>query len=503
MLACIQRRQNLSSQRLACTPKSLDVQPPPLLLSVPPLQPHTHKGEPASMISRYPSPAELDAFAQKTANSPLSIKIFPSDVRVPQHKQLNKTVNGLDTTGQRYSPYSHPYSGGYQGLLAILKASVVVKGVVKNSEGKRTKHANTKTSVAPYNNPLNNGYTARHGHKAYHISSCKPPDVPIETLCSSTGMASGDQRLAPQSELAEVQSLMRQMSRVSHSQALQLGGEARASPSLQAVAAVAHSDSDFVLGVPPQSSLAFTGAVIPTQSADIAKAGYLEKGDYAVWQHKHQIQQQPYQQGAVRMYSVSNSAQRHRAAEAGQPPETCLPLACSSQLSYRPHPASVGAGRERVSGSSLNCAGMQEEFSVGQYFAPLWDSVVATPNSDCYTSQVLATGTCAARPRDLGLSHPHLHPNRHQHHHPQLRPPFPLHTQAYSTDQNLCCVLPSSSLCHAAVLSSSLQSLECLISEIHPPCIKERMLGRGYEAMGMPQLLEHHQQTHIQLPVYR
>lgn len=471
-------------------------------------------GESASMISRYPSPAELDAFAQKTANSPLSIKIFPSDVRVPQHKQLNKTVNGLDTTGQRYSSYSHPYSGGYQGLLAIVKASVVVKGVVKNSEGRRTKHANTQTSVAPYNNPLNNDYTVRHGHKAYHISSCKPPDVPIETLCSNAGMASGDRSLAPQSELAEVQSLMRQMSRVPHSQALQLGGEARASPSLQAVAAVAHSDSDFVLGVPPQSSLAFTGAVIPTQSADIAKAGYLEKGDYTVWQHKHQIQQQqPYQQGAVRMYSVSNSAQGHRAAEAGQPPETCLPLRCSSQLSYRPPPASVGTGQERVSGSSLNRAAMQE-FSVGQYFAPLWDGVVATPNSDCYTSQVLATGTCAARPRDLGLSHLHLHPNRHQHQHhhhhhhpqrhqPQLHPPLPPHSQAYSTDQNLCCGLPSSSLCHAAVLSSSLQSLECLISEIHPPCIKERMLGRGYEAMGMPQLLEHHQQTHIQLPVYR
>ncbi|XP_044190617.1 protein FAM222A isoform X1 [Thunnus albacares] len=524
MLACIQRRQNLSSQRLACTPKSLDVPPPPLLLPV--LQPRTHKdyslvpslamiptdlqrdlGEPASMISRYPSPAELDAFAQKTANSPLSIKIFPSDVRVPQHKQLNKTVNGLDTTGQRYSPYSHPYSGGYQGLLAIVKASVVVKGVVKNHEGRRTKHANTQTSVAPYNNPLNNGYTARHGHKVYHISSCKPPDVPIETLCSSAGMASGDQSLAPQSELAEVQSLMREMSRVPHSQALQLGGEARASPSLQAVAAVAHSDSDFVLGVPPQSSLAFTGAVLPTQSADVAKAGYLEKGDYRVWQHKHQIQPQPYQQGAVRMYS---GAPGHRAADTGvgQSPETGLPLACPSQLSYRLHPPSVGAGQERDSGSSLNCAAMQGEFSVGQYFAPLWDGVVATPNSDCYTSQVLATGTCAARPRDLGLSHPHphLHANRHhQHHHhhpqrhqPQLHPPPLPHAQAYNA-----CGLPSSSLCHAAVLSSSLQSLECLISEIHPRCIKEHMLGRGYEAMGMPQLLEHHQQTHIQLPVYR
>lgn len=445
------------------------------------------------MVSRYPSPAELDAFAQKTANSPLTIKIFPSDVRVPQHKQLNKTVNGLDTTGQRYSPYSHPHSGGYQGLLAVVTASVVVKGVVKTSEGKRTKHGNPQTSVAPYNNPLNNGYTVRHGHKAYHISSCKPPDVPTETLCSTPGMASRDQRLPPHSELAEVQSLMRQMSRVPNSQALQLGGEARASPSLQAVAAVAHSDSDFILGVPPQSSLAFTGAVLPTQTADTAQAGYLTRGDYTVWQHKAQLQQ-PYQQGAMRMYGGNN-----RAAEAGvgQSPETCLPLSCSSQLSYRWHPGNPSAGQERVGTSSLNRASMQRDQAVGQYFAPHWDN----PNSDCFTSQVLATGTCSARPGDVRLSH--LQPNSHQHHQPQLPPPLPPHTQAYSTDQNLCCGLPSFSLCHAAVLSSSLQSLECLISEIHPPCIKERMLGRGYEAIGMPQLLEHQQQTHIQLPVYR
>ncbi|CAF99234.1 unnamed protein product [Tetraodon nigroviridis] len=40
MLACIQRRQNLSSQRLACTPKSLNVPSPP-----PPPQPCARKGE--------------------------------------------------------------------------------------------------------------------------------------------------------------------------------------------------------------------------------------------------------------------------------------------------------------------------------------------------------------------------------------------------------------------------------------------------------------------------
>nr|XP_040053207.1 protein FAM222A [Gasterosteus aculeatus aculeatus]XP_040053208.1 protein FAM222A [Gasterosteus aculeatus aculeatus]XP_040053209.1 protein FAM222A [Gasterosteus aculeatus aculeatus]XP_040053211.1 protein FAM222A [Gasterosteus aculeatus aculeatus]XP_040053212.1 protein FAM222A [Gasterosteus aculeatus aculeatus] len=495
MLACIQRRQNLSLQNLACVPKSLDVPPPPLLLSVPPLQPCAHKGKPAPMISRYPSPAELDAFAQRTAKSPLSIKIFQSEVRVPQHKQLNKTVNGLDTTGQHHSPYSHQHSGGHRGLLAVIKASVAVKGVVKSCEGRRTKHASAHATLLPYDNPLNNSYAARHGHKAYHTSSCKPRDVPVEALC-----ASREPSLAPQSELAEVQSLMRQMSRVPHSQAPQLGGEARASPSLQAVAAVAHSDSDFGPGVPPQSGLAFTGAaVLPTQSADVAKAGYLEKGDYAMWQHKHQIQQQPYQQGAVRMYSLSNR----------ESPGTCLPLPCSSsQLPYRPH-------REPDGGSAL-----KREFSVGQYYAPLWDGVVAAPHSDRYASQVLeaaaAAGTRASRLGDLGLPlpHPRLHAG-HRHHfapparrQPQLHPPVPPpHARPYGTDQNPCCGAPGSSVCHAAVLgsgsSSCLQSLECLISEIQPPCIKERMLGRGYEAMGMPQLLEHQQQAHIQLPVYR
>ncbi|KAM4532996.1 protein FAM222A-like isoform 1-T3 [Fundulus diaphanus] len=496
MLACIQRQQNFSSQHLACTPKSFDVSPSSLLLPVPPLQACTRKGEPGSMISRYPSPAELDAFAQKTANSPLTIKIFPSDVRVPQHKQLSKTVNGLDTTGQRYSPYSHPHTGGYQGLLAVVKASVVVKGVLKSSEGRRTKHMNSQTSVAPYNNPLNNSCTVRHRHEAYNTSSCKPPDVPIEALCSTAGIASRDQSLAPQPELAEVQSLMRRMSRVPHSQAPQLGGEARASPSLQAVAAVAHSESDFVFGVPPQSSRAFAGAVLPTQSADMAKTGYLEREDYAVWQHKAQMQ--PYLQEAVGMYGVSNGTRSCRTGEAGvSSPETRLPLPCSSQLPYRQHLGNVGAA-------------VTKEQTVKQYFAPLWDN----SSSDGYSSQVMGPNSCASRPRHVGVSHPHLHLSGHQPNQPQLHPPVPPHhfnqhvhhlhhhAQAYSTEQNLSCGLPTFSLCHARVLSSSLQSLECLISEIQPPCIKERMLGRGYEAIGgMPPLLEH--QQHMQLPVYR
>lgn len=474
MLACIQRRQSFSSQHLDCAAKSVLPSAPPLLLPVPQPQPASAKGDRASTVSRYPSPAELDAFAQKNGSSPLTIKIFQSEVRVPQHKQLNKTVNGLDTTGQSYSSY--PYTGGYQGLLAIVKASVTIKGVVKNSDGKRTKHV--QASAAPYNNPINNSY--RHGHKAYHNSSCKSSDVPTDTLCSSTRVASGDHSLPPHSELAQVQSLMRQMSRNPHSQAPQLGGEARASPSVQAVAAVA-----------PQSGVTFAGAVLSTQTADMAKAVYLDKANYRSWQ-----QTQQYQQRAGRMYGAGSGVQ------VGQSPESGMSLGYPSQLPYRLHPPSV---QERVSGSSLNC--MQGDFSTGPYYVPLWDNnITATPNSDSgYHSQV---GICAGRPGDVSLSNHHpkchqLHP--HQTHHPALHT-HPHSQQAYSADQNLTGGLPTSSLCQAAVLSSSLQSLECLISEIHPPCIKERMLGRGYQAMGMPLLLEHHhhhQQSHIQLPVYR
>ncbi|XP_067107067.1 protein FAM222A-like [Osmerus mordax] len=491
MLACVQRRQNLSSQRLVCAPKILEA--PPLTIQLPPLpsQSTSRKHELASMApSRYPSAAELDAFAQKTASSPLSIKIFPSNIRVPQHKQLNRTVNGLDTTGPRYSPYS----GGYQGLLATVKASVLGPGVVKTSEGKRTKHSPEQTAVAPYNP------ASRHGLKAFH----RPPNGPGVTAPSHLVPATSAVSGTGQTVALGPQGMLRQMGRQPHSQALPRGGGAQASPFLQAVAAVACSDSGFPLGAPAQSGLAYSGAVLPTQSADIAKAGYLDAVDYGMWQQYHQ--------GALRMYGNSRGSSGG-GATVSRSPETCLPLACSSQLSYRPHPLSTGGeggGAERVSSSPLNCAAMHGEFSVGQYFAPPWNSLLVTPDSDCYTSQEMLPGSSMARPRDMGLSHPHPHPHPSQHPHPGLRH-LP-HPQAYSTDQSLglCCGVAGSSLCHASVLSSSLQSLECLISEIHPPCIKERMLGRGYNAAGLPHLLDypphqHPQQltSHIQLPVFR
>lgn len=73
--------------------------------------------------AQYPTPAELDAYAKKVANNPLTIKIFPSNVKVPQRKHLRRTVNGLDTSSQRYSPYPTQVSTR-TGLLAIVKVPV-------------------------------------------------------------------------------------------------------------------------------------------------------------------------------------------------------------------------------------------------------------------------------------------------------------------------------------------------------------------------------------------
>ncbi|KAE8292125.1 Protein FAM222A [Larimichthys crocea] len=177
MLACLQRRQNPPPQHPVCASKTLE--PPQALGRKCELVVPTHS-------PRYPTAAELDAYAQKTANSPLSIKIFPTNIRVPQHKHLNRTVNGYDTTGQRYSPYPHLHTGGYHGLLAIVKASsssssststfVPSKGVLKNSEGRRTKLSPAHIAVAPYPPPSSSTLASGHGQMVYHTGPSKPPE---------------------------------------------------------------------------------------------------------------------------------------------------------------------------------------------------------------------------------------------------------------------------------------------------------------------------------------
>lgn len=186
---------------------------------------------------RYPSAAELDAYAQKTANNPLSIKIFPTNIRVPQHKHLNRTVNGYDTTGQRYSPYPQLHTGGYHGLLAIVKVSSSssssflpsTKGVLKNSEGRRTKLSPAQIAVAPYPPPNSSTLGHCHGQIVYHTGPPKPTEAttlsvpPNVTVASSVIPVAGGRglNLPPQSNLPSIQSIIYQINQHCQAQALQ------------------------------------------------------------------------------------------------------------------------------------------------------------------------------------------------------------------------------------------------------------------------------------------
>lgn len=517
MLACLQRRQNPPPQHHpSCASKSLE--PPQALVRKCELVVPMHS-------PRYPSVAELDAYAQKTANSPLSIKIFPTNIRVPQHKHLNRTVNGYDTTGQRYSPYPHFHTGGYHGLLAIVKASsssssssstfAPIKGVLKNSEGRRTKLSPAQIAVAPYPPPSSSTLANGHGQMVYHPGPSKPPEgpglavPPNVTVAGSVIPVNGGRGLAlhPQSNLPSIQSIIHQINQHCQAQALQQvcpgGGIVSSNPSpskqgsvVMGVSSTSSSGGGYVTGMASQPNLVYTGAGMAAQGSEGgAKGGAYPDGmDYILWQKQQQ------HQAVLRMYSGGSGG----GGAISKSPETCLPggglmAAQVSSSSSRPYhltaSASGGAGGlDKVSSSPLNCVGMHGNFSVGQYFAPPWNSVLVTPDSDCYNPQDLL-GTSAAGPntghREMGYAHHHNHHHHHHHHHP-----------AIDSGGGLCCSLPSKSLCNTSVLSSSLQSLEYLINDIHPPCIKEQMLGKGYETVSVPRLLDH-QHAHIRLPVYR
>ncbi|KAK1882709.1 Protein FAM222B [Dissostichus eleginoides] len=108
----------------------------------------------------FPTPAELDAFAKKVANNPLTIKIFPNSVKVPQRNHVRRTVNGLDTSGQRYSPY--PSSQAKAGLLAVIKGPTV-KGILKDFDGSRAR-LHTEVVMNPHTGPYQVASTSTLNH---------------------------------------------------------------------------------------------------------------------------------------------------------------------------------------------------------------------------------------------------------------------------------------------------------------------------------------------------
>ncbi|CAJ1064866.1 protein FAM222B-like [Xyrichtys novacula] len=136
---------------LACLPASGD--PTVRLLSRSQMNTGLQKWETTQKMrsASYPTPAELDAYAKKVANNPLTIQIFPNSVKVPQRKHIRRTVNGLDTSSssQRHSPYPSQVSSS-RGLLAVLRAPA--KGVIKDSDGSRARQLH-KAVMNPHSGP--------------------------------------------------------------------------------------------------------------------------------------------------------------------------------------------------------------------------------------------------------------------------------------------------------------------------------------------------------------
>ncbi|KAK7925686.1 hypothetical protein WMY93_007996 [Mugilogobius chulae] len=131
----------------------------------------------------FPTPSELDAYAKKVANNPLTIKIFPNSIKVPQRNHVRRTVNGLDTSGQRYSPYPSTQPSSKAGLLAIVKGPPV-KGIVKDYDGSRARlhpDINMNAHAGPYqvgpNSTLNHHPTPHTLPRPPHNMSL-PQDLP-------------------------------------------------------------------------------------------------------------------------------------------------------------------------------------------------------------------------------------------------------------------------------------------------------------------------------------
>ncbi len=152
--------------------------------------------------AHYPTPAELDAYAKKVANKPLTINIFPNSVKVPQRKHIRRTVNGLDTSSQRYSPYP-PQVNTQTGLLAIVK--VPVKGILKDIEGGRARFL-PKLIMNPHSGLYTIPSTLNVPHTVPHIQT----PLGQKSLAHSQALQAHPHSLQQKSRLQPQQSLAHQ-----------------------------------------------------------------------------------------------------------------------------------------------------------------------------------------------------------------------------------------------------------------------------------------------------
>lgn len=123
----------------------------------------------------YPTPAQLDAYAKKVANNPLTIQIFPNSIKVPQRKHIRRTVNGLDTSlsSQRHSPYPTQVSSN-RGLLAVLRAPS--KDIIKEPSSGRARQLH-KAIMNPHNGSYAAHSTLNLSQSAHNLRCSSQPVV--------------------------------------------------------------------------------------------------------------------------------------------------------------------------------------------------------------------------------------------------------------------------------------------------------------------------------------
>ncbi|XP_076002463.1 protein FAM222B-like [Genypterus blacodes] len=167
--------------------------------------------------ANYPTPAELDAYAKKVANAPLSIQIFPNSVKVPQRKHIRRTVNGLDTstTSQRHSPYPSQVSAS-AGLLAVLRAPA--KGVIKESDGSRARLLH-KAVMNPHAGPYGTQSTLNLPQPVPHAQGPSQPQA--QTMAAQKQGMAHPQTLQQQQQSLTHPMTLQQSQTMPHHQALQ------------------------------------------------------------------------------------------------------------------------------------------------------------------------------------------------------------------------------------------------------------------------------------------
>ncbi|KAG7471265.1 hypothetical protein MATL_G00122820 [Megalops atlanticus] len=396
--------------------------------------------------AQYPTPAELDAYAKKVANSPLTIKIFPNSVKVPQRKHIRRTVNGLDTSSHRYSPYPSQASAK-AGLLAIVK--VPLKGILKGFDGGRARllpetqqqpgsqglrHLPSMAQPPglqhpqglPPTQPLSHGPSmgplppnillqqqqlpGLHGPRKMPDSDA-PPNVTVSTSTIPLSMASTLHQNRP----ADLSSIVHQISQFCQprpgisstsvcegqianpspiNRNLLINASSRVSvqshapgpgPTPTALPSCALSSMDKPPAAAPPPGPGRIGVTrMPAYHNDIKQ------------QQQQQLTQQPQQQRAWNQHHLGHlqhvpeggHARKHPPRE--QPAGPGLPCkgvsyaqdACAGQPYGLKPPAEKPAPSPPVNGVPGTAP-----YANGHYFQPVWNGVLPTPNGDCSGSQ--------------------------------------------------------------------------------------------------------------------